>query len=94
MSPHKRNDSDAQQADSILGLLVTVPVAALRAVVHRFSPTAVEAILTICGLILILSPLALWISWTKAIFYSVLGVAGVALFVAYAMVMLTRDDQR
>jgi amino acid transporter len=69
-------------------------VAALRAVVHRFSPTAVETVLTICGLILILSPLALWISWTKAIFYSVLGVAGVALFVAYAMVMLTSDDQR
>ena len=51
-------------------------------------------LLTVCGLVLILSPLALWISWTTTIFNTVLSAALLALVIAFALIMLSREDQR
>ena len=80
--------------ETIGGLLIAIPVALARSAIHRLPPAVVGILLTTCGMVLILSPLALWISWTQTIFNTVLAVAVVALIVAFALVMLSREDQR
>ena len=90
------DESEARQRasnESLLCLLVAVPLAAARAFVHKIPPALMGVMLTVCGLILILSPLALWISWTKTIFNTVLSTALIALVIAFALIMLSREDQ-
>lgn len=88
------SDPYADQAEeSILRLLVSLPLAALKMGVGKLSPLVVGLVLTICGLILILSPLALWISWTITIFNAVLGLAILALVIAFCLITLAREDQ-
>ena len=92
--PDPSSEKRAEREDTILSLLLAIPIAATQNVIQRLPRPAVGVILTVCGFILILSPLALWISWTPVIFNTVLGLALVALVIAYAIVMLGRDDQR
>jgi len=65
----------------------------MRAVVGRIPPGAFGLLLTVCGLVSILSPLALWVSWNKEVFYAVLGIAAGALALAFGLVVFSRDEQ-
>lgn len=92
--PPARSQRNDEPPPSIVSLLFAIPVAAARSVVQKLPKTVVSALLTMCGLVLIVSPLALWISWTPAIFNAVLGTALLALLVAWLLIMLGREDQR
>ena len=74
-------------------LLAAIPLAALRLWVGKLPPALVGILLTVCGLVLIVSPLALWIAWSPAVFNIVLGITGVALLAAITLVTLGRDEQ-
>lgn len=89
----RKDRNDGGSTESVLRLLGAVPISAARAAVQKIPPRLMGVLLTLCGLILILSPLALWISWTKTIFNAVLSTAILALVVAYGLISLSREDQ-
>jgi hypothetical protein len=93
MSDHKSADRSRATDDSLLRLLGAVPLAVAQACVQKIPPALMGVLLTVCGLVLILSPLALWISWTTTIFNTVLSAALLALVIAFALIMLSREDQ-
>ena len=48
--------------------------------------------ISVCGLIVLIAPLALWVAWTKTIFFSILGVSLTALAIIVAIAWLTPDE--
>ena len=83
----------SERGESIPRLLAAIPAAALRFLIGKMPAWLVGTVLTVCGLLLIVSPVALWVSWTQEIFQLVLGVALGALLVALVLVMFGREDQ-
>ena len=50
----------------------------------------IDIVISILGLIAVLGVLGIWVAWSNAIFYGVLGTIGVALGALIAIVLLTR----
>ena len=48
--------------------------------------------ISLCGLVVLVAPLALWIAWTKMIFFSILGASFIALLVIVTIAWLTPDE--
>ena len=71
---------------SLLHVLAAVPGAALRALVARMPEALWRALLGICGAILLLTPLLLWVSWSRSGYLTILASAAVALGIAYLLV--------
>ncbi len=47
--------------------------------VQRFlPPAAVHVVLSICGLYCLVTPLLLWIAWSRSVFLTMLGLAGLS----------------
>lgn len=50
------------------------------------------ALLSSAGLVALVSPLMLWVAWTKAIFFGVLCAGAVALFIVWLLAIWRPDD--
>ena len=75
-------------------VVAALPGAALRALVGRMSEWLWRALLTLCGAVLLLAPLLLWVSWTRSGFIAVLASAAVALVIAYLLVRHAPEHRR
>ena len=67
-------------------VLAALPGAALRALVGRMPEWLWRVLLALCGMVLLLAPLLLWVAWTRSGYLAVLASAGVAMFIAYLLV--------
>jgi hypothetical protein len=52
-----------------------------------------EALITICGLIALISPVVLWTAWSTTIFYAVLAVGCGAILIIYLLISLGPDRE-
>jgi hypothetical protein len=48
--------------------------------------------ISICGLVVLATPLMLWISWSKMIFYVVLSCGGCAILIIWLLVRFAPED--
>jgi peptidoglycan/LPS O-acetylase OafA/YrhL len=53
-----------------------------------------EGLITICGLVALISPVVLWTAWSTTMFRAVLVVGLAAILMIYLLVELTPDDNR
>jgi len=53
-----------------------------------------EALITICGLIALISPVVLWTAWSKPVFYAVLAAGCGSILIIYLLIALSPDEER
>ena len=51
-----------------------------------------EGLITVCGLVALISPVVLWTAWSTTMFYAVLAVGCAAILIIYLLIMLPSDD--
>jgi hypothetical protein len=51
-----------------------------------------EAVITICGLIALISPVVLWTAWSTTVFYAVLAAGCGAVLVIYLLIAFPADE--
>jgi len=51
-----------------------------------------EAVITVCGLIALISPVVLWTAWSKDVFYAVLAVGCGAILVIYVLIASAPEE--
>ena len=51
-----------------------------------------EAVITVCGLIALISPVVLWTAWSTTIFYAVLAVGCGSILTIYLLIVWSPDD--
>ena len=75
-------------------VLAALPGATLRALVGRMPEWLWRALLALCGTVLLLAPLLLWVAWTRAGYLAVLASAGAAMVIAYLLVRHAPEHHR
>jgi hypothetical protein len=55
-------------------------------------PPLREALVTICGLVALISPVALWSAWSLTVFFAVLAGGCAAILLAYLLIVSAPDD--
>ena len=78
----------------LLRVVAAVPGAALRAVVARMPEPLWRALLGICGAVLLLAPLLLWVSWSRSGYLAILASAAAAMCIAYLLVRHAPEHRR
>ena len=73
-------------------LLAQLLHALLRAGFDRVPITLVNRIIAGCALVALVSPLLLWISWSKAGFFIIIGTAATAVGIIYLLIWLYPED--
>ena len=51
-----------------------------------------EAVITVCGLIALISPVVLWTAWSTTVFYAVLAVGCGSILIIYLLIRLGPGD--
>ena len=51
-----------------------------------------EAVITICGLVALISPVVLWTAWSTTVFYAVLAAGCGAVLVIYLLIAFSPDE--
>jgi hypothetical protein len=51
-----------------------------------------EALITICGLIALISPVVLWTAWSTDVFYAVLAAGCGAILAIYLLIAVSPDE--
>ena len=51
-----------------------------------------EAVITICGLIALVSPVVLWTAWSTTVFYAVLAAGCGAVLIIYLLIAFSPDE--
>lgn len=67
-------------------------VAAIAAPFRRLSPRTSEYVITACVLWALVSPLLLWISWSRTGFVLIIGSAALAVALIYLLILLHPGD--
>ena len=83
----------ALEEDSIGTLLRRVPGALLQRIRSVIPDAVANALLVICGLIVLVTPLGLWVAWTTQIFFAVLIGGLIAFFIALAVIATAPDGE-
>jgi hypothetical protein len=52
-----------------------------------------EAVITLCGLIALISPVVLWTAWSTTVFSAVLAVGCGAILVVYLLIAFSPDEE-
>ena len=86
-------DPLATEEHSIWQLLRRIPFALLRRLRLLMPDVLANSLLTLCGLIVLVTPLGLWVAWTKEIFFAVLIVGIAAFFIATALIATAPNDE-
>ena len=79
--------------ESIRILLRRIPGALLRRIRSLVPDAVANALLMICGLIVLVTPLGLWVAWTTQIFFAVLAGGLIAFFIALAVIAAAPDGE-
>ncbi|MCY4450904.1 MAG: hypothetical protein OXC01_03035 [Immundisolibacterales bacterium] len=90
-SPLRRGDAGRPP---LLPVLAAVPGAAMRALVARMPEPLWRALLGICGAVLLLAPLLLWVSWSRSGYLAILASAAAAMGIAYLLVRHAPEHRR
>jgi hypothetical protein len=53
-----------------------------------------EAVITLCGLVALISPVVLWTAWSTTVFCAVLAVGCSAILIVYMLIIWTPDEDR
>ncbi len=86
MKPSKEDN------ESTLSLLTQLPVALVRYGITKLPLRIRQGCVSLCGISALLSPLLLWISWSKLVFYLVVSTAIVSVLIAYVIITFGPDD--
>ena len=78
----------------LLRVLAAVPAAALRALVARMPDWLWRTLLGVCGAVLLLAPLLLWVSWSRSGYLAVLASAAAAMGLACLLLHYASDGRR
>lgn len=78
--------------ESLGALLAQLVHALLARGCARLPLVLVNRIIACCGLIALISPLLLWISWSKTGFFIIIATAGIAVGIIQLLVWLYPDD--
>lgn len=73
-------------------LLAWLPASVLKALIARLSPDQVNAGITLTGMTMLVSPLALWFAWSKLTFCVILGITAIAFVILMLLVWLGQGD--
>ena len=76
------------QAEPLWRLVLWLPLAVLRRGHDRLPVSWIRLVMSVCGMVAMVTPLLLWVSWTKAMFWGVLGAGGGAIAVFMLLVWL------
>ena len=76
---------------TLFRLVMLLPGAILRTVLGLIPAPVSETLKVLCGLTLLISPLALWIAWNQLIFLAILSADAVAIAVFLGLLHF-RDD--
>ena len=79
---------------SLVRVIAAVPGAAMRALVARIPEPLWRALLGICGAVLLLAPLLLWVSWSRSGYLAILASAAAAMGIAYLLVRHAPDHRQ
>ena len=77
---------------SILSLVLLLLKELLRLCVARLPAAVRNTCIPICTMIVLVTPLALWVAWSKLIFYIVLSTCAVALAVLLLLIWFSPDE--
>lgn len=86
MMPSKENN------ESTLLLLSQLPGALTRHSIAKLPLRIRQGCVSLCGIIALVSPLLLWISWSKVVFYIVVSTAVISVLIVYIIVRFGPDD--
>ena len=53
-----------------------------------------EALIMVCGLIALISPVVLWTAWSTTVFYAVLAAGCGAILIIYLLIAWSPDENR
>ena len=90
-SARERGDTDRS---TLFRLLAAVPGAALRAFVARMPESLWRFLLGLCGAVLLIAPLLLWVAWSRSGYLAILACAAVAMAVACLLVRHAPEHRR
>jgi hypothetical protein len=82
----------SRDPDSLLRLLGQLVEALLRAGFDRLPISLVNRIIAGCALVALVAPLLLWVSWSQAGFFIIIGTAATAVGIIYVLVWLYPED--
>lgn len=85
---------DGTAGGSLIRVVSAIPGAALRALVGRMPELVWRALLAICGAVLLLAPLLLWVAWSREGYLAILACAGAAMGIAYLLVRHAPEHRR
>ena len=78
--------------ESLIALIAQLTHALLARACARLPLVLVNRIITCCGLIALVSPLLLWISWSRAGFFIIIATVAIAVGIIHLLVWLYPDD--
>ena len=91
--PGRRPDTGRSSADDRLAVLLgQLAHALLRAGFDRLPLPLVNRVIAGCALVALISPLLLWVSWSKTGFFIIIGTAATAVGIIYLLIWLYPED--
>ena len=79
-------------AESLHALLAQLIHASLRTALRRLSIDTVNRIIAGCALIAMVTPLLLWVSWSKTGFFIIIGTAATCVGIIWVLIWLYPED--
>jgi len=79
-------------AESLHGLLAQLIHASLRTAFRHVSIDTINRIIAGCALIAMVTPLLLWVSWSKTGFFIIIGTAATCVGIIWVLIWLYPED--
>jgi hypothetical protein len=92
MQPEVPEQTTAPVAESLPGLLAQLLHASLRTAFRRVSIDTINRIIAGCALIAMVTPLLLWVSWSKTGFFIIIGTAATCVGIIWVLIWLYPED--
>lgn len=90
--PSRANALDGGSTESLPALLAQLVHALLRTGFDLVPISIINRIIAGCALVALVAPLLLWISWSKAGFFIIIGTAATAVGIIYLLIWLYPED--
>ena len=88
-APHKSSELAAEPLPTLLLQLVQ---ASLRTLFNHVPVRIIDRVITCCALVALVTPLLLWVSWSKTGFLIILGTAAACVGLIWLLVWLYPED--
>ncbi len=90
--PEVPKQTTAPVAESLPGLFAQLLHASLRTAFRRVSIHTINRIIAGCALIAMVTPLLLWVSWSKTGFFIIIGTAATCVGIIWVLIWLYPED--